>query len=135
MSSNDFEPFSLFINNNYYQVKMKSNITVQSGEPLPLGATLTAKGINFAIFSRHATAVSLVLEIPGRKPGRKKRWQQELSLDPLTNKTGDIWHILVTGLPPKTRYGYRLSGPFQPKTTGHRYNDRLILTYPYARAL
>ncbi len=135
MYSNNFEPFSLFINNNHYQVNMKSNITVQAGEPLPLGATLTAKGVNFALFSRHATAVSLVLEIPGRKPGRKKNKQQEFLLNPLTNKTGDIWHILVTGLPEKTRYGYRLSGPFQPKTTGHRYNDRLILTDPYGRAL
>jgi len=112
---------------------MKFNVTVQSGKPLPLGATPTPQGINFALFSRHATAVALVLEIAGSKQDIKGI--KEFVLHPITNKTGDIWHLLVNGLPENTRYGYRVSGPFEPTTTGHRYNDSLILIDPYARAL
>ncbi len=35
------------------------------GRPMPLGATIKREGINFAVFSRHATEVSLVLFAAG----------------------------------------------------------------------
>jgi len=31
------------------------------GKPYPLGATLTPEGVNFAVFSAHATAVQVCL--------------------------------------------------------------------------
>src|SRR5215218_10164987 len=38
-----------------------TNIQVWRGEPYPLGATLTPEGVNFSIFSQHATGVDLCL--------------------------------------------------------------------------
>jgi len=99
------------------------------GSPLPLGATVTPAGVNFALFSRHARAVSLVLELPGN--GRL----QECVLSPIKNKTGDVWHVLLPDLPLSTRYGYRVAGPWEPAGEGHRFREDLILLDPYARAL
>lgn len=55
------------------------------GHALPLGARLHKSGANFAIFSRHASRVWLLLfdkdfEYP----------LQTIELDPSQNKTGDI---------------------------------------------
>ena len=40
------------------------------GKPLPLGSSRAPAGVNFAVFSRNGTAVSLVLypEAEGKKP-------------------------------------------------------------------
>ncbi len=53
---------------------------------------------------------------------------------PLSNKTGDVWHVFVHGLPADTLYGYRVSGPFAPKS-GHRFDPSVVLLDPYARAV
>ena len=65
------------------------------GRSLPLGATALADGVNFAVLSRHATAVWLVLY-----PLEDGQQLAEISLDPLKNRTGNHWHIQVAGLPP-----------------------------------
>lgn len=99
------------------------------GQPLPLGATITPEGLNFAVFSRHATSLTLVLfEKAQQRP------VAEILLDPKVNRTGDIWHIHVIGANSSLLYGYRASGPFDPKGKGHRFNKRLLLD-PYVRAL
>src|SRR5262249_40899512 len=85
--------------------------------------------VNFALFSRHAQAVCLVLFEDDREEPLV-----EIPLDPSGNKTGDVWHILVHGLPTDIRYGYRVDGPFAPRT-GHRFNPRAILLDPYAPAI
>ena len=36
------------------------------GQPLPMGVTSVRGGINFSVFSKHATDVSLVLFAPGQ---------------------------------------------------------------------
>ncbi len=118
------------INDNYYQVNMNYNLILDGGHPIPEGATLYPEGVNFALFSRHGRAVTLVLEIQGERTS-----QVELELDPLVNKTGDIWHILIKNLPERFAYGFRVSGPFEPESSGHHYNDKLILIDPYAKAL
>ena len=41
---------------------MKNAFRIGTGMPLPLGSTITTKGINFALFSRNATAVTLVVD-------------------------------------------------------------------------
>ena len=99
------------------------------GSPTPLGATMLPDGINFAIFSRHAARVSLVLFKSGSGPK-----VAEIEFDPGINRTGEIWHIQVQGLDPALRYGFRIEGPHDPYA-GHRYSaDQLVLD-PYARAL
>lgn len=97
---------------------------------MPLGASHTAQGINFAIFSRHARAVSLVVALDGRK---RRQW--ELPLDPRHHKTGDIWHISLGGAPSNLRYGYRLDGPWEPEGSGLAFDCRAILLDPYAREI
>jgi glycogen operon protein len=95
----------------------------------PFGARPRDGGVNFAVFSRHAHAVSLVLFREGREEPIA-----EIPLDPARNRTGDVWHLFVHDLPLETLYGYRVSGPHTPKA-GHRFNSSVVLIDPYARAI
>ncbi|CAK8722023.1 MAG: glycogen operon protein [Candidatus Electronema aureum] len=110
---------------------MKIEFSTFQGIPQPLGATFMPSGINFALFSRHARSVSLVL-------GLKEDFEAArlaIQLDPKLHKTGDIWHVLVSDLPPGIRYGWRISGPYEPETSGLAYDSSLILLDPYAKEL
>src|SRR3954447_14086664 len=99
------------------------------GYARPFGATVWADGVNFAVFSRHAQAVHLVLfEEGGEEPFA------EFPLDPSDNRTGDVWHVFVRDLSPGVLYGYRVNGPYAPRS-GHRFNPRAVLLDPYARIL
>jgi glycogen operon protein len=60
--------------------------TVRSGAPLPLGAHLRGNGVNFAIFSRHATGVRLDLFDRAEDLVSAR----SIILDAARNKTGDI---------------------------------------------
>src|SRR2546426_755229 len=44
-----------------------SDRAILRGHPLPLGATVQPDGINFAIASRYATAVTLLIFLPGTR--------------------------------------------------------------------
>src|SRR5579862_3772844 len=92
------------------------HLVTTRGHPLPFGATLRPGGVNFAVFSRHAHAVHLVLFKKGREEPIA-----EIPLDPTANKTGDVWHIFVHGVTPGVLYGYRVQGPYAPKG-GHRFD-------------
>ena len=70
------------------------NIQTSPGYPSPFGATVTPEGVNFAIFSRHATRVWLHLF---NEPA-DDRPSHTFELDPLTHRTGDVWHIHLAGL-------------------------------------
>ena len=100
------------------------------GKPYPLGATVADGGVQFAVFGRHATAVTLCLF---DKP-RQSLPSARLTLDPGHNRTGDIWHVFVNGLGEGQLYLYQVDGPYKPER-GHRYNPNLYLIDPYARAL
>ena len=100
------------------------------GAPLPLGTTVQRSGINFSVFSRHATKVILVIRYPGER-GRIVT----IELDPHTNKTGDIWHVRVLGLDPGIHYGYRMDCDPNPNPLVQPYDDSRILLDPYARAI
>ncbi len=99
------------------------------GHCRPFGATPRPGGVNFAVFSRHAQRVDLVLFREGREEP-----VAEIPLDPRVHRTGDVWHVFVRDLPADTLYGYRVHGPFAPKA-GHRFNPRAVLLDPYAPAL
>lgn len=97
------------------------------GRPSPLGATADAGGVNFALFSEHATKVELCLfDSPDA--------QAESQRIALPEKTNQVWH----GFLPKAKlgqiYGYRVHGPHEPEH-GHRFNPRKVLLDPYARAI
>src|SRR5438132_590141 len=97
------------------------------GRSLPLGATALADGVNFAVLCRHGTAVTLVVHpLEGDRP------LAEVSLDPSKNRTGSHWHVLVAGLPPAFRYGWRVDGP---RDRGHRFDPSVVLLDPAATSL
>jgi glycogen operon protein len=103
------------------------DFSFERGHPLPFGATVERGGINFAIFSRHATSVTLVLFLPGS--------EEEIAafpFDPRRNRTGDVWHAFVAGLNPGIEYAYRMDGPMSVR---HRFDSRICLADPYAPAL
>jgi glycogen operon protein len=107
----------------------RAGLLVTRGQCRPFGATVRPDGVNFAVFSRHAHAVHLVLFTEGSDEPFA-----EIALDPAVNRTGDVWHVFVHHLPPGVLYGYRVNGPFAPRQ-GHRFNPRAVLIDPYARAL
>ncbi len=94
---------------------------------MPLGAFSIADGVNFALLTRHATSVRLVL-----MPLEEDRTLAELPLDQRLNRTGDHWHILVKDLPPSFRYGWRVDGP---ALDGNRFNPEIVLIDPACTAL
>ena len=105
-------------------------IVAESGKALPLGASLLNDGVNFSIFSRNATAVSLIIFASADSDSP---WI-EIPLDKRENKTGNIWHCFIKGLEAGTCYLYRADGPYFPEK-GQRFNPHKTLLDPYAKAL
>jgi isoamylase len=104
---------------------------IQAGNPLPIGGThQLGDGVNFVLFSRHATAVRLELY---QRPDDSSP-SRIIDLDPKRHRTGDIWHVWVRGIPAGQLYGYRIDGPYRPEE-GHRFNPHRLLLDPYARAI
>jgi glycogen operon protein len=103
---------------------------VRPGTALPLGATVTRRGVQFSLFSRHGSGVRLCL-FDGAQDAYPSR---VIELDPSRHKTGDIWHVHVKGLEPGQLYLYRVSGPWEPKR-GHRFDEHRYLVDPYSRAM
>lgn len=103
---------------------------VRIGTALPLGTFQREGGVNFAVFSRHATRVQLELfDLPvDAMPVRV------IDLDPARNRTGDVWHVWVEGIRPGQLYAYRVDGPYQP-WEGHRFNFHKLLLDPFATAI
>jgi glycogen operon protein len=98
---------------------------VREGLPHPCGATWDGQGVNFAVFSAHATKVELCLF---DKTGKEERQRIELP-----EFTDEIWHGYVSGVGPGTVYGFRVHGPYAPEA-GHRFNPNKLLLDPYARS-
>ena len=103
---------------------------VRRGHPLPYGASARREGVNFSVFSRHATELTLVLFVPGEPDP-----VLELPLDPRYNKTGDVWHVLVCGLDPGVEYGFRADSEVPPGSTSLRFDPRRILIDPYSKSV
>lgn len=97
-----------------------------SGRPWPLGATLLAGGVNFAVHSSPAERVEVcIYDRTGTREERRI---------PLPARTDDVWHGFVPGLGAGTLYGLRVHGPYQPQH-GWRCNPHKLLLDPYARQI
>jgi isoamylase len=64
-------------------------------------------------------------------------WVNEFNheLDPEVNRTFYAWHVYVMGLAPGTFYGWRMDGPGNTRSTGHRFDKEKVLLDPWARAV
>ena len=99
---------------------------IAEGQPFPLGATWDGLGVNFALFSAHASKVELCLfDAQGK---------QELERIELPEYTNEIWHGYLPDAHPGMVYGYRVHGPYEPDA-GHRFNPNKLLIDPYAKQL
>jgi isoamylase len=106
------------------------------GLPYPLGMTWCAedRAYNFAVYSKHATSVRLLLFAAGElEAPRVVR-----TLAPLVNKSGRIWHCRVaeSTVAGCAYYGYVVDGP---EPTGpfevHAFHPEKLLLDPYARCI
>ena len=103
---------------------------IRSGVPWPLGAHPRGDGVNFAVFSRHATGVRLDLFAEPEEAAPTRT----IILDAARNKTGDIWHVWLAGIKSGQLYGFRFAGPYAPRD-GHRFNPNRLVVDPYAPAI
>lgn len=101
------------------------------GHRHPAGATVEDEGVNFSVYSRHATGAELLLyeNTHSREPF------QLIRLDPEVNHTFFSWHVLVVGLPPGIHYTWCLDGPHDPECKGWCFDPRVELVDPWGRAV
>jgi len=100
---------------------------LKPGKPYPLGATWDGAGVNFALFSEHATKVELCLFDAVHDT-------QEAVRIPMVEQTDMVWHVYVPDVGPGQLYGYRVYGPWDP-ARGHRFNPNKVVLDPYAKAV
>lgn len=98
------------------------------GRPWPLGASLTARGVNFSVVAPLATRLELLLFAQGEatEPSAVIELDQR-------HRSADHWHVEVEGIGLGQCYGYRVFGPLQPG--GHGFNPSKVLLDPCARAI
>ena len=102
---------------------------LRPGRVFPFGATLVPGGVNFSVYSRLATACTLVLFERGAQAP-----MAEIPF-PLSFRLGNTWSMIVFDLDPESiEYGYRMEGPYDPRA-GHRFDPTRILLDPYAKAV
>ncbi len=101
-----------------------------AGSSAPLGATVSAGGVDFSLYSRKASSVELLFfdheddNLPSRV----------IPIDPETNRTYHYWHIFVPGVKSGQIYAYRVHGPFDP-FDGLRFDACKVLLDPYSRGV
>ncbi len=103
-------------------------MTVDGVTPSPtphrLGIHLEGDGAVVGVYAGNATGVDLCLF---DADGNETRV-------PLHGPTAGVWHAYVPGISEGQHYGFRASGPWEPKK-GHRYNPAKLLLDPYGRGI
>jgi glycogen operon protein len=111
----------------------------KEGTPGPMGATWvpSLRAWNFALYSRRATGVTLML-YTAEDPVYPCL---ELRLDPRINKSGRLWHCWVTLEQAKgsqanaaAYYAWRVEGRSDP-AAGYRFDPAKVLLDPFAPAV
>jgi len=95
---------------------------VWPGAPYPLGASWDGEGVNFAIFSEHATLVELCLFGSRSEALETDRIR-------LSERTNMVWHAYLPDARPGQLCVYRVHGPYDP-SSGHRFNPAKLLFDP-----
>jgi glycogen operon protein len=104
---------------------------ISQGRRYPPGASMRAEGTNFSVFSQHATSMELLLYERADSPTPF----QTIRLDPETNRTFFFWHVYVEKLPAGVHYSWRADGPDDTSNSGLRFDKRIELLDPWARAV
>jgi isoamylase len=104
---------------------------IRPGRRYPPGASVAEEGINFSVYSRHATGATLLLYAHAHSDEPF----QIIELDPEANHTFFSWHVLVLDLPPGTRYTWRMQGPWDPAGQGWMFDHQVELVDPWARSV
>ena len=84
-------------------------------------------GVNFALFSQHATAIELCLYEHADDAIESHHIQ-------MRERTDQVWHCHLPEARPGLLYGYRVHGPYEPQQ-GHRFNPAKMVLDPYAKAI
>ncbi len=107
---------------------MPQPFKIEPGHRLPPGAAVTGNGVNFSVFSRHATRLWLRLYLTAADAEPLV----EIELDPRVHRTFFFWHVLVVGASPGLYYAWRADGPLAPER-GLRFDASRELLDPWAR--
>jgi isoamylase len=99
---------------------------IDMGTSAPLGATPSADGVNFSLFSKYATSIDLLLF----DDVNATRSPRVVTLEPRSHRSYHYWHAFVPGVQPGQLYGYRAHGPFDPER-GQRFDAEKVLLDPY----
>ncbi len=104
---------------------------VKHGNPYPSGTRHNAGGVNFSIFSRHATSAELLLF----ESAESEEPFQVITLEKDKDRTFFSWHVYVVGLPVGTWYVWRMDGPSQNPASGLHFDKDKHLIDPWAKAV
>jgi glycogen operon protein len=110
---------------------VRAPLATRPGSRSPAGATLATDGVNFSVFSRHATSVELLLYEAADSP----QPFQVIVLDAETNHTHMMWHVFIEGLRSGAHYTWRMDGPSDTASSGLCFNRRKELVDPWARGV
>lgn len=109
-----------------YELIHRTDKKISPGSDRPLGAVINKDGTNFALYSKYAKEVYLLLfDIPDGEPTDIIR---------IENRTDNVWHVFVHGIKANQLYDYKVQGDYNPKE-GIRFNEKKLLIDPYAKAL
>jgi len=107
-------------------LKHKTNKIITAGVPNPRGASLKKDGVNFAVYSKYAQEIYLLLfDSPQGEP---------TDIINIENRSGNVWHVYVHEIQAGQLYGYKVDGPYNPGQA-MRFNKYKLLIDPYAKAL
>lgn len=99
------------------------------GRSYPLGASLSATGVNFAIYSKRASYLELLLFDSEDSPLPSHTYKLNA-----TNRTANYWHIFLEGLKAKQVYAWRAFGDIEAENQQLFDHDKVLLD-PYSRAI
>jgi isoamylase len=99
---------------------------LREGLQAPLGSLARDGGVNFVVFSEHATRIELcIFDGDGTR---------ELRRYALHGPHDGLWHGFLPDVGPGLVYGLRAHGPYAPEQ-GHRFNPHKLLLDPCAREI
>jgi isoamylase len=107
---------------------MAKRLEIQAGDRFPFGATALPGGVNFCVFSRHATRMWLRLY----RGATDEDPAIEVELDPREHRTYFCWHVFVAGAEAGWFYTWRADGPQSPED-GLRFDATRELLDPWAK--